>query len=251
MKWSMGLTKRTRNLFDPRSKQPYKLSRSRLENFMRCPRCFYLDRRLGIDRPSMPGFTLNSAVDALLKKEFDVYRAKSEPHPLMKENGVDAVPFQHKDLDIWRENFKGMQYHHKSTNFIITGAIDDLWVNPAGQLIVVDYKATSKEGEVSLDDEWKDGYKRQMEIYQWILRGMGYDVQDTGYFVYANGRKDLDGFNGTLCFHIQLISYTGNSSWVDKAVNDAWECLSSDTMPVCRDECEFCDYRKLMREVEA
>lgn len=83
----------------------------------------------------------------------------------MKENGVDAVPFQHKDLDIWRENFKGMQYHHKPTNFIITGAIDDLWVNPAGQLIVVDYKATSKDGEVSLDNEWKDSYKRQMEIY--------------------------------------------------------------------------------------
>ena len=46
-----------------------------------------------------------------------------------------------------------MQYHHKPTNFTITGAIDDLWVNPAGQLIVVDYKATSKDGEVSLEDE--------------------------------------------------------------------------------------------------
>lgn len=246
----MGLVRRIRNLFNPKAKEPYKLSRSRLENFMRCPRCFYLDRRLGIDRPSMPGFTLNSAVDALLKKEFDVYRAKGEPHPLMKENGVDAVPFRHKDLDIWRENFKGLAYHHKPTNFIITGAIDDLWVNPAGQLIVVDYKATSKDGEVSLDDEWKDGYKRQMEIYQWILRGMGYDVLDTGYFVYANGRKDLDGFNGTLCFHIQLIDYKGDGSWVEKAVNDAWVCLSSDTMPACQDGCEFCTYRKLIRDVE-
>lgn len=246
----MGLVKRIRNLFKPKAEEPYKLSRSRLENFMRCPRCFYLDRRLGIDRPSMPGFTLNSAVDALLKKEFDVYRAKGEPHPLMKEHGVDAVPFQHKDLDIWRENFKGMQYHHKPTNFIITGAIDDLWVNPAGQLIVVDYKATSKDGEVSLNDEWKDGYKRQMEIYQWILRGMGYDVLDTGYFVYANGRKDLDAFNGTLSFHIQLIAYKGDCSWVEKAVMDAWECLSSDTIPACQDGCEFCTYRKLMRDVE-
>lgn len=246
----MRLVKRIRNLFQPKAEQPYKLSRSRLENFIRCPRCFYLDRRLGIDRPSMPGFTLNSAVDALLKKEFDVYRAKGEPHPLMKEHGVDAVPFQHKDLDVWRENFKGMQYHHKPTNFIVTGAIDDLWVNRAGQLIVVDYKATSKDGKVSLDDEWKDGYKRQMEIYQWILRGMGYDVLDTGYFVYANGRKDLDGFNGTLSFHTQLISYTGDCAWVEKAVQDAWECLSSDKMPTCHDGCEFCAYRKLMRDVE-
>ena len=89
-----------------------------------------------------------------------------------------------------------------------------------------------------------------MEIYQWILRGMGYNVSDTGYFVYANGRKDLDGFNSTLSFRIQLIDYKGDCSWVEKAVKDAWECLSSDTMPTCQEGCEFCDYRRLMKEVE-
>ena len=116
---------------------------------------------------------------------------------------------------------------------------------------MVDYKATSKDGKISLDDDkWKDGYKRQMEIYQWILRNMGYDVSDTGYFVYANGRKDLDGFNGTLSFHVQLIPYTGNCSWVEKAVQDARACLSSNTMPECQDGCEFCAYRKLSQESE-
>ena len=89
-----------------------------------------------------------------------------------------------------------------------------------------------------------------MEIYQWILPGMGYDVLDTGYFVYANGRKDLDGFNSTLRFHIQLIDYKVDCSWVEKAVKDARKCLSSDKMPVHHDECEFCVYRKLMRDVE-
>ncbi|MBI4367715.1 MAG: PD-(D/E)XK nuclease family protein, partial [Deltaproteobacteria bacterium] len=162
---------RSRNLFDPASKEPFKLSRTRLENFIRCPRCFYLDRRLGLDRPSMPGFTLNMAVDALLKKEFDLYRAKGEPHPLMVQHGVKAVPFKHPNLDTWRENFKGLEYLHKPTNLLLTGAIDDLWVTPEGKLIVVDYKATSKDSEVTLEDEWKEGYKRQMEIYQWILRG--------------------------------------------------------------------------------
>lgn len=243
----MALKKRTRNLFDPLSSKPYKLSRSRLENFIKCPRCFYLDRRLGIDRPSMPAFTLNTAIDALLKKEFDVYRAKKTPHPLMQQHGIDAVPFQHVDLDIWRQNFEGMQYHHVPTNFIITGAVDDLWVTPTGQLIVVDYKSTSKDGEVSLDDEWKDSYKRQMEIYQWILRRMGYDVLDTGYFVYANGRKDLDGFNGTLNFHMQLIEYVGNDGWIENAVNEAKTCLVSETLPPCQPKCEYCVYQGLVR----
>lgn len=241
---------RTRNLFDPKSAKPYKLSRTRLENFIRCRRCFYLDRRLGIDRPSMPGFTLNMAVDALLKKEFDFYRAKAEPHPLMVKHGVNAVPFQHPDLDTWRENFKGLEYHHKPTNLILTGAIDDLWVTPEKKLIVVDYKATSKDGEVTLDDEWKDGYKRQMEIYQWIMRGMGFDVQDTGYFVYANGRKDMEGFNDVLCFFMKIIPYKADCSWVEKAVLDALACLKSDALPDGAEGCEFCAYRKMVRCVE-
>ena len=86
--------KRTQNLFEPKSKIPYKLSRSRIDLFLNCPRCFYLDRRLGVSHPPGFPFTLNSAVDFLLKKEFDIHRLKKEPHPLMKAYGMDLVPFQ-------------------------------------------------------------------------------------------------------------------------------------------------------------
>jgi len=68
-------------LFDPSSKEPFKVSRSKLELFIECPRCFYLDRRLVVGRPPGYSFSLNSAVDALLKKEFDFHRAKQTPHP--------------------------------------------------------------------------------------------------------------------------------------------------------------------------
>ena len=40
-----------KHLFDPDSTEPFKLSRSGLELFHDCPRCFYLDKRLGIGRP--------------------------------------------------------------------------------------------------------------------------------------------------------------------------------------------------------
>ncbi|MDO8571328.1 MAG: hypothetical protein Q7R79_01485, partial [bacterium] len=153
--------KRTKNIFDPQSKDPFKLSRSKIELFLQCPRCFYVDRRLGVSQPPGFPFNLNSAVDHLLKKEFDIHRAQNKTHPLMAQYGVDAVPFQHKKLDEWRENFKGVQYHHTQSNFIITGAVDDIWVNPMGELIVVDYKSTSKDSEVTIDAEWQDSYKRQ------------------------------------------------------------------------------------------
>ncbi len=180
---------RTKNLYDPKSKTPFKLSRSKIELFLECPRCFYIDRRLGVGRPPGYPFTLNSAVDALLKKEFDVHRAAGTRHPLMEKYSVDAIPAKHPNINMWRENFKGVQYHHQPTNLIITGAIDDLWINPKSEYIVVDYKATAKEEDITLlDKEWHDGYKRQMEMYQWLIRKNGFPVSDTGYFVYANGK---------------------------------------------------------------
>ena len=103
---------RTKNIYDPKSKGSFKLSRSRIESFIHCPKCFYVDRRLGIAQPPGFPFNLNSAVDTLLKKEFDIHRTKQQAHPLMKAYGLDAVPFEHEMLNEWRENFKGVQYHH-------------------------------------------------------------------------------------------------------------------------------------------
>src|SRR3989338_11141376 len=125
----------------------WKLSRSKIDLFTECERCFYLDNKLGIGRPRGPAFTLNIAVDALLKKEFDMHRTDGTPHPLMKKYGVDAVPLRHKNIDVWRENFVGGQHRHEPTGMLITGAVDDIWENPKGELLVVDYKATAKAGK--------------------------------------------------------------------------------------------------------
>ena len=55
-------------LYHPADPEPFAVSRTKIDLFRECPRCFYLDRRLGIRRPSGPPFLLNSAVD--LKKRF-------------------------------------------------------------------------------------------------------------------------------------------------------------------------------------
>ena len=236
--------KRSRNIFDPTSREPFKVSRSKIELFLDCPRCFYLDRRLGVGRPPGFPFSLNSAVDTLLKKEFDIHRTNKTTHPLMKAYGIDAIPFNHKDLAIWRENFKGVQYLHPKTNLIITGAIDDVWRSPDGELMVVDYKATSKNEEVSLDADWQMSYKRQMEMYQWLLRQNGFKVSDVGYFVYVNGRTDVKAFDGKLEFNVKIIPYQGNDKWVDGAIVDLHKCLIEDKVPVASSDCDYCSYRE-------
>ena len=51
--------KRHRGKFDPNNDQPYELSRSRIENFFKCPACFYMQQVEGIIFPSIPGFNIN------------------------------------------------------------------------------------------------------------------------------------------------------------------------------------------------
>lgn len=233
---------RKRNLYDPKSKEPYKVSRSKIELFIKCRRCFYLDRRIGIGRPSGPPFNLNIAVDSLLKKEFDAHRAAKTMHPLMKEYGVSAVPFAHADIDKWRENFVGVQYVDKASNLLVTGAVDDIWMNKKKELIVVDYKATSKSSEVNLDSEWQMSYKRQMDIYQWLLRRNGFRVSDTGYFVYVNGRTDLEAFDAKLEFRVKLLPYKGSDEWIEDTLITMRKCLRSSRVPKPTEDCEYCSY---------
>jgi CRISPR/Cas system-associated exonuclease Cas4 (RecB family) len=132
----------------------------------------------------------------------------------------------------------------------VTGGVDDIWVNKKGELIVVDYKATSKEEKVSLDKEWQIGYKRQMEVYQWLLRKNELVVSDTGYFVYCNGKTDRKSFDGKLEFDIDLIPYKGDDSWVVKALEDMRKCLMSDKPPKPAAVCDYCNYRKAARDVQ-
>ncbi len=238
------------NLFDPLSKEPHKLSRTKIDLFLNCPFCFYTDVKLGIPQPPGYPFSLNSAVDKLLKKEFDYYREKQIPHPLMKENSIDAIPYSHEKLEEWRDSLrKGIQYLHPLTNFLVRGGIDDVWINPNNELIIVDYKATSKNDQVSLDADWQIGYKRQMEIYQWLFRQNNFKVSNTGYFVYCNGITDKDFFEKKLEFDISLLPYTGSDDWVESTIIKAKECLMSDNIPESSIDCDFCLYRKNINKV--
>ena len=231
--------------YKPGQKTSYKISRSKIDLFVQCPRCFWLDTRLKISRPKGPPFTPNSAVDTLLKQEFDILRASGKQHPLQAEYGIDAKPVAHDQLNVWRENFKGVQFLHEPTNLLITGAIDDLWQDSKGKYIVVDYKSTSKAGKIEElgNETWHDQYRRQMEVYQWLLRQNGLKVSDMGYWVYCNALKDGKVFDGKLEFELTLLSYKGKDNWVEPTLSKLKDCLEGD-MPKESADCEHCAYAR-------
>lgn len=241
----MSFTRKRNPAYQKGQTEPFKLSRSKVELFTKCPRCFWLDRVKHIPQPPGFPFNLNSAVDQLLKREFDIHRAAGTNHPLSKAYGLDCVPYQHPKMDEWRDALRrGITYLHGPTNLLITGGIDDIWINPEGELIIVDYKATSKNGEVNIDAEWQISYKQQIEVYQWLFRQNGFKVSNTGYFVYCNGKKDGPSFDGKLEFDIKLIPYEGNDSWIEPKLKQIKACLESEQMPKENPDCDYCNYAK-------
>ncbi len=215
-----------------------KLSRTKLELFLDCRRCFWLDANKGVRRVPPAPYTINSAIDALLKAEFDGYRASATPHPLMRQHHIDAVPYRTAELAQWRNNFTGIQVDHAATGFLFYGAVDDIWVNPAGELIVVDYKATgAKEYKIY------DSYKRQIEMYQWLLKAKGLRVCETGYFVFAKVDKLGEFASAKLSFQLFVEPVKADTSWVEGALFDARATLEGG-IPECRTQCPWCQYAR-------
>ena len=228
-----------------------KISRSAVEQHLNCQRCFYLAYKHKVRPPSLP-FTLNSAVDNLCKNEFDSYRAKGKPHPMFIKHGIEAVPFAHEKMDEWRNNFKGIRYRNEDEGDDFGGAVDDIWQKSNGKLIVVDVKATAKnvfDWEDTFSKwEYAKGYKRQLEMYQWLLRKNNFEVAPEAYLVYFNGKKNEAMFEQKLQFDLHLIRLECNDDWVEGAVEDAVATLKA-AMPKPSKSCENCNYLRKRWEV--
>ena len=224
-----------------------KLSRSAIEQYLSCKRCFILMYKHKV-RLNMLPFTLNSAVDNLCKNEFDYYREKQEPHPLFIKHNIDAVPFKHPDMNKWRNNFQGISFVNEEENFKFYGAVDDVWVQPNGELIISDVKSTSKNNFDWLDTwnryEYPKGYRRQLEMYQWLFRKNGFQVSNKGYLVYFNGLKNEPMFNQVLKFELHLVELECNDNWVSQTLIEAKELLERDEYPQGSSSCDTCQYLK-------
>lgn len=224
----------------------WRLSRSKIDLFIECPRCFYLDNKLGTKRPGMPSFNLNIAVDELFKKEFDVHRAAGTVHPIMKKYGVDAIPLKHEQMDAWRDTFVGIEHRHEPTGLLVCGGVDDLWQKPDGEIIVVDYKATSKAGRIESlgDSPWEKQYQRQLGVYRWLLEQNGFKVSPLGYLVYANASKEEDAFDDKLTFETTLVECETETDWIEPTLEKIKQTLESEVIPPTGSSCEYCPYRE-------
>ena len=246
-----GIRTKPHTIYKPNQTKDFKVSRGKFDTFLSCPRCFYLDRVKGLKEPDMPGWTLNETTDLLLKKEFDECREKQIPHRLFVKNGLDhVVPFKHESMDEWRDSLHhGLMARYKDTNIILSGGVDDIWFDTTTEeLIVVDYKSQASNYAVTpenyFDSPFHDGYKVQMDFYNYLLKLMGYKNSPISYFLVVNANRGADGFFGKMEFEETLVPYKNNISWIEDKVEDMIDCMNSDVIPQGHMSCEHCAYAR-------
>src|SRR3989344_1688186 len=224
----------------PRVSNTLKISRSGLKLFLDCPRCFWLDLHHKIKRPPVYPYTLSSAVDYLVKREFDGFREKGELPPVLIKAGIkDAKLYGGDNLAEWRNNFKGIAYHDESLNAILYGAVDDIIEFNDHSLAVVDYKSSGSKVITIYDD-----YQKQMDVYNYILKQLGHETYPEAFFVFYQVIKEGEtGFQNALKFREEVKPVKVNTEWVGPAFEAAVELARQDNPPShSGEDCDHCHY---------
>ncbi len=214
--------------------KPIQLSPNSLNLFLECPQCFWLDKNLGIKRPPPYPYALNSAVDALLKEEFDTYRAKNLPHPLLQENNINAKLFSNQTLlNQWRNNFAGIRYFDQDLGATLFGAVDDVLEFEGGKIAPLDYKSTG-----STAANVYDRFQLQLDTYTFLMEKNGYQTPRKGYLAFYIVDKSR-GFIDRLPFRKEVVEIDTNPSDIYAIFKDAVNVLKLPTPPQHSSDCQF------------
>lgn len=207
------------------------MSPNSLNLFLECPCCFWLDKKNGIRRPPPYPYALNSAVDILLKEEFDSYRAKGECHPLIN---VPAKLFLNQQLlNQWRSNFSGIRHYHPELDATLFGAVDDILEFEGGKLAPLDYKSTGSSAA-----NVYDRFQIQLDIYTYLLEKNGFATPRKGYLAFYIVNKQ-DGFGDRLPFRKEFHEIDTNPDDVLQLFKDAVSVLKRVSPPPHSADCKF------------
>ncbi|MBX9831099.1 PD-(D/E)XK nuclease family protein [Candidatus Babeliales bacterium] len=230
---------------------------SDIKLFLDCPCCFHIKHRYGLWRPQTPdteeSFGLYGVADNLQKKEHNLFR-EWKLHPLVDDiadEPIDAIPFNDENNSIsrWQNHKEGLQFFDKNSNILFCGIIDDVWISSKNELIIVDYKTTTRDLASIGDND-----KYQVSFYSWVLKNStfvqnsSYTVSEIAYLLYYSVLKDggtsFLPYNLKLEFKPSLVTCKINYNWIEGILSAIYECLNADGAPAANPRCNFCKYRQ-------
>ena len=212
-----------------------KLSPSKLNLFLECPLCFWLNEH-GVHRPSGPFPSLPGGMDRKLKIYFDKYRKKGQLPPELK--GKVEEKFKLYDdmskMNLWRSNFKGISWTDEKGN-ILAGAIDDcLFDTKTENFIIIDFKTY---GGSEIKDEKIEFYQNQMDCYALLFEKNNLKHPGFAYLIFFIPIEVKE--HGKVRFDIQVKKVNVDSSRALKRFNDAVK-LATGKRPKKHSECTYC-----------
>lgn len=212
------------------------LSKSSLDVFKNCPRCFWLEKNAKLKLPQGIKASIMDGIDAGMKEvaEFAVATGR----PALYLTGIKgARPFPDrarlKVFMSWRTFQTEVQAgRHRA---LIWGQLDDLIEWPDGRVSPWDYKSNGKKRE------WV-GYTMQYnslqgDMYDLLLPAQGLKTTGVAYFTYS-WPVVLDGVLG---FDFETVSMECSGARALETIAAALDCLEGDE-PESNPACEYCSY---------
>jgi len=194
-----------------------------------------------IKRPQPYPYALNTAVDTLLKEEFDEHRKKGELHPLLVAYNIPAKLFSNQELlNEWRSNLKGIRYYDPTLGATLFGAVDDVLEFADGKLAPLDYKSTGSKVPTVYDR-----FQLQMDVYTFLLEKNGYKTVRKGCLAFYVVDKE-SGFKDKLPFKKEIHMIDTDPSYVQKLFEEAVNSLYKDAPAAHSADCQ---YGRWLREV--
>ena len=152
----------------------FKLSPSKLNLFLDCPLCFYLQEKEGVKRPAGIFPSLPSGMDLVLKKYCDKFRGDLPPELKGK---VEGVLLPDKALIDKFRNWRTFSFEEEDA--MMYGAMDDC-LKHEEYIIPVDFKTRGFD----LKEDTSDYYQNQLDCYCLLLDKNGYKTKGIAFLIY-------------------------------------------------------------------
>src|SRR3989344_9240532 len=162
------------------------LSPSALNLFLECSKCFWLEKNLGIHRPSGAFPSLPSGMDSVLKKYFDKFRAAGSLPPEVAGKLPGKLLDTKEFLNEWRSNRKGIRWFDEKLDAELMGALDECLIIDDCH-VPVDYKT---RGWMAKEDS-HTYYQNQLNCYTFLLEKNGFKIKNFAYLLFYSPKEVL------------------------------------------------------------
>jgi len=211
------------------------LSHSGLDILYRCPRCFWLKYRCGINQPEGIVSRLPDRFDKILKGYFNLFRPFGELPPMLegKVEGRLENPFQ--------ETY----FYTINDKYGFYAKLDECLVAEKGEKVPLDFKTSSSDPRTR--PEVFPAYQRQLDEFAFLFEKNRYKSAGWGYLVYVYPLERSKLHNGfPMLVHVLKLETHPES--VEERLLEGIQVLEQD-MPNPSPECPFCQWRETINSV--